>query len=182
MLTIPVERITEASSASGLPITAGATPSGTENLVAARIDQRNLHNFLIAERDHAFAQAVLRCRRAAGGEPAVSREAGAEEICRSHSGARLLRSSRSRGSHRAATKAAGIPHGRRERAVAAAIRVRCDWMKSERAQNFFDIAIRNIRAHHAQQFLARQVRFRCGGSRRGYTSTTPARSSPPATC
>ena len=59
MLTIPVERITEASSASGLAITAGAS-FRPEELIALRIHKRNFDDFLVAEPDDSFAQAVLR--------------------------------------------------------------------------------------------------------------------------
>ncbi len=33
-------------------------------------------------------------------------------------------------------------------------------MESERGQNFFDVAIGNVRAHHAQELLAREADFR----------------------
>src|ERR1700734_2356109 len=51
-----------------------------------------------------------------------------------------------------------FPNGR-ERAVAATIGVHTRGMKAERTQDFFHIAVRNIRAHHSQDFLSRQLDF-----------------------
>ena len=58
MLTMPLERITRASSASGLPITAGATPSGRKISSRCVSTMRDGDDFLIAEGDDALAQAI----------------------------------------------------------------------------------------------------------------------------
>ena len=49
-----------------------------------------------------------------------------------------------------------LPRGG-ERAIAAAICVDAHGMKPQRAENFFDVAIGNVRAHHAQKFFAREL-------------------------
>ena len=77
MLTIPVERSSEASSASGLPIAAGVTPSARKS--ASRfVDQRNRDDFVIAQGDQAFAQTILRfgVRQARAGSFAGGRRGG----------------------------------------------------------------------------------------------------------
>ena len=159
MLTMPVERITDASSASGLPISAGARLAGAEKRVALRIHNRNRDDFLIAERDDALAQAVLRLgvrqamRRKFRGRQARRKFVVAVVPRHFFDQIDFARHVLSPG------RLATFPHGG-DGAVAAAICVHAHGMKTQRAENCFDLAVRHIRAHHAQKFLARKLDFR----------------------
>ena len=181
MLTMPVRAHHRGVFRERIADHRGRNALGAKHLVAPRIDQRNLHNFLIAERDHALAQAILRL--------------GVRQAVRG-----LLRGRQARRKFVVAVvprdffdqvdaarhvappgRLLAFPHRISEPALPRFASLRIG-LKSERAENFFDVAIGNVRAHHAQQFLAREARSSAGASRRGYTSTTPARISPPATC
>ena len=129
--------------------------------VALSIYDRDLNNFLVAEAGGTFDQTVGRFGvRQTMRRPFRGWKTRREFVVAIMAGNFLYQVNPT--SHVTTPRnLPAFPH-RREGSFAAAIRVHAHGMESKRAQNVFHFSVRDIRAHHAQDFLSRQMNFLFG--------------------